>query len=141
MSAKPTRKTFFYGRSATHLNDTSIDRQLAQATDTATHHGFQIDAAFSDPCTSGNSIRREGFDRLRAALREHPGSRVIVEDLSRLTRDVQAHYILHTLLTETLAELWDTNGPLLPDVGISSDIMRNSKTRRQLRRSRRPAAE
>ncbi len=92
----------FYGRYSTDMqSDTSIEDQLRRCKDWATRNGHSIVLLFEDRAVSGSAVRnREGFQQLmETALSDDvPFNGIIVDDLSRLSRDVaDIHHYLKRL--------------------------------------------
>lgn len=80
-----------YARYSTDKQDArSIEDQLRKCHEYAVAHGMTVVASEQDAATSGAGLQRSGLQRLLAAvrLRRVPISAVIVDDLSRLSRDL-----------------------------------------------------
>ena len=77
----------------------SIEDQVRSCRELAARHGFTVssDHIFADEAKSGALRDRPGLDRLRAAAQEREFDAVLIDDLSRLSRD--NHYLL-TLYAE-----------------------------------------
>ena len=95
MSNQPNRDSLnlaFYGRYSSELqSDSSIEDQHRRCESWARQNGHTIAATFEDRAVSGVSVaNRSGFQRLMdAAFSSNPGfDGIIVDDLSRLSRDI-----------------------------------------------------
>lgn len=103
-----------YTRFSTDRQDArSIDDQLRRCREFATRNGYEVIAEFSDAAISGTHTKREQLQALLAGTRSkrRPFRAVIVDDLSRLSRDIGD---THTLIFRDLAgvgiKLVDTSG-------------------------------
>ena len=80
-----------YARYSTDRQDArSIDDQLRRCRRFAQDRGWKVAAEFSDAAQSGATLAREAMQRLLAAARARPApfEAVLVDDLSRLSRDL-----------------------------------------------------
>ena len=79
-----------YARFSTTLQDArSIEDQLRRCGRFAKERGWTVAAEFSDAAQSGATLERAGLQRLLASAgaRPRPFDAVLVDDLSRLSRD------------------------------------------------------
>jgi DNA invertase Pin-like site-specific DNA recombinase len=69
---------------------TSIDDQVYRCRKYIEDHGgaFRSNLVFSDSATSGASLQRAGFEQLMAAVRGGVVDTIVVEDVSRVSRDM-----------------------------------------------------
>lgn len=78
-----------YARYSTLLQDSrSIDDQERRCRAYAAAHGMTVVDVYSDAAESGSHIERAGMQRLLAAARRREFRGVLVDDLSRLSRDL-----------------------------------------------------
>jgi DNA invertase Pin-like site-specific DNA recombinase len=59
--------------------------------------GYDVDRVFVDEAVSGGITTRPGMQAMLAYLREHVYTQnfvVVIDDISRLARDIKAHLIL-----------------------------------------------
>lgn len=68
----------------------SIDDQLRRCREYVERHGGQVrsELLFSDAARSGASLDRGGFERMMRAVRERRVDAIVVEDMSRMSRDL-----------------------------------------------------
>ena len=86
-----TTAAAIYARYSTDRQDArSIDDQLRRCRRFAQDRGWKVAAEFSDAAQSGATLAREAMQRLLAAARARPApfEAVLVDDLSRLSRDL-----------------------------------------------------
>jgi DNA invertase Pin-like site-specific DNA recombinase len=78
-----------YARYSTDKQDArSIDDQLRRCREYAERHGMEVASEHSDEAQSGASRHRAGLQRLMAEAEARRFSAVLVDDLSRLSRDL-----------------------------------------------------
>lgn len=103
-----------YARFSTDKQDTrSIEDQIRQCRAYAERMGYEIVAVYSDAAVSGTHTNREGLRKLRdmATGKRCPFRVVIVEDLSRLSRDIgDTHTIVFRDLAGAGIKVVDTSG-------------------------------
>jgi len=93
-------KAAIYARySSDNQRPESIDDQISACRELAAARGFSVDPThvFTDKAKSGALRERPGLEALLAAARDHQFHAVLVDDLSRLSRD---NYFLLTLYAE-----------------------------------------
>ena len=86
-----TEAVAIYARYSTDRQDArSIEDQERRCRQLATARGYRVVEVFSDAAQSGSHLDREGMKRLLAATRGRtaPFRAVLVDDLSRLSRDL-----------------------------------------------------
>lgn len=84
-----TETAVIYARYSTLLQDSrSIDDQVRRCRAYADGHGLAIIDTYSDAAESGSHIEREGLQRLLSDAKAAPFGVVLVDDLSRLSRDL-----------------------------------------------------
>jgi site-specific DNA recombinase len=59
---------------------------------------YKVTGVFRDEGTSGAIFDRQGIVELTDYLKNHKGTVVIIDDISRLARDIQVHHTLRALL-------------------------------------------
>jgi site-specific DNA recombinase len=94
---------------------TSIDDQVRRCHETATREGIDIDPAFvfSDDAVSGSSKgkgKRPGYQQLLDAIEAGEVRTVVVDELSRLTRDVEEGGRLMTAVEQCGLQIIAANG-------------------------------
>src|SRR5918996_1679597 len=78
-----------YARFSTDRQDArSIDDQVRRCREYAARSGNKVVDVFSDAAVSGSHIERDGLQRLLTAARSKRFNAVLVDDLSRLSRDL-----------------------------------------------------
>lgn len=83
------RPAVIYARFSTAMQDArSIDDQVRRCRVYADAHDLHIVGIYSDAAESGSHIEREGLQRMLADAKRPLFSRVLVDDLSRLSRDL-----------------------------------------------------
>jgi DNA invertase Pin-like site-specific DNA recombinase len=98
-------RAVIYARYSTSMQDArSIDDQVRRCREFAKRHGFEVVTVYSDKAVSGKHDQRAQFQALLTAARARAFDVVIVDDISRLARD--------------LGILWDTVFGLFPSVGV-----------------------
>lgn len=84
-----TKPVAIYARFSTDRQDArSIDDQVRRCRRFAEDRGLKVVDTFSDAATSGATMVRDGLLRLMAAARARRFELVLVDDLSRLSRDL-----------------------------------------------------
>jgi DNA invertase Pin-like site-specific DNA recombinase len=101
--AATTPRVANYARYSTDRQDTrSIEDQFRRCRVYAAEHGFDVAQEFSDAAASGSHTEREGLQRLLRGAEQHAFHAVLVDDLSRLSRDLGATW---RIIFEELAAL------------------------------------
>src|SRR5262249_17297761 len=80
-----------YARYSTDRQDArSIEDQIRRCRDFAAARGFEVVAEYADAAQSGAHLQRAEMQKLlsQAGSRQSPFSAVLVDDLSRLSRDL-----------------------------------------------------
>lgn len=78
-----------YARFSTERQDPrSIDEQIRRCKDYAARHGFRVTAEYSDAAMTGTNTHRPGLQSLLADAGRRKFRKVLVDDLSRLSRDL-----------------------------------------------------
>jgi site-specific DNA recombinase len=99
-----------YCRHSTARQDArSLEDQQRRCSEFAAARGWTVGPTYQDAEVSGTQLSRPGLDRLRADARKHRFNVVIVDDLSRLSRDLGAGWSL--IFTE-----FDGSGVIVADV-------------------------
>lgn len=64
--------------------------------------GYHVSKTFEDKAVSGSLIERPGMQALLAFLRQHrkENIRVLIDDISRLARGLEAHLALRAAIAE-----------------------------------------
>lgn len=109
-----------YARYSTDKQDArSIDDQLRRCREFAAKHGYEVVAEFADAATSGAHTERANLRRMldvATATKRPPFKAVIVDDLSRLSRDLGDTWrIIFTDLASVDVKVIDAS------TGMSSD--------------------
>ncbi|MDX2091215.1 MAG: recombinase family protein [Kofleriaceae bacterium] len=103
-----------YARYSTDNQDSrSIEDQVRQCRAFAERMGIEVVAVFSDAAVSGTHTNRDGLRRMLAVVtgKRCPFRVVIVEDLSRLSRDIgDTHAIVFRDLAGAGVKVMDTSG-------------------------------
>jgi DNA invertase Pin-like site-specific DNA recombinase len=87
-------KAVIYCRHAS-ANEAGIKQQEELCRDYAQQKGYDIAAVFQDNGVSGNTITRDGMDKLLAYLDGSEGQHVVlVDEIVRIARSAKAHYRL-----------------------------------------------
>lgn len=68
-------------------SDNSIEDQIRNCTRYAENHGMTVISNFEDKAISGTSKNRPGFDTMKIASYNNQFDVLLVDDLSRLSRD------------------------------------------------------
>ncbi|MFC6199191.1 recombinase family protein [Ponticaulis profundi] len=78
------------------------ESQAARCAEFARMKGYEIVRVFEDKAVSGSLVERPGMKTMLAYLRKHRRDqiRVIIDDISRLARDLTAHLKLRTSISE-----------------------------------------
>ena len=78
------------------------ESQAVRCAEYAKHKGYEIVRIFEDKAVSGSVIDRPGMKQMLSYLRDHSGDniRVIIDDISRLARGLEAHLALRAALNE-----------------------------------------
>ena len=120
-AASTVKHAVIYARFSTDRQDArSIDDQTRRCTAWAAQHGYEIVGQFADEATSGSHMEREGIQRLLAETRKPGGSPfafVIVDDLSRLSRDLGDMWrvVFGDLLSDNVTVIDSSSGALSTD--------------------------
>ncbi len=104
-----------------------LDSQESRCRDFAQFKGYEVDSVFRDEGVSGNLIDRPGIKAMLKHLRKGRRSAryvVLIDDISRLARDIRAHWDLRDAITKTGAALespaiefgTDSNGRMFESV-------------------------
>ncbi len=109
MSEKKTKKAVIYCRVSSKRQSSKGDGLASQATrcrEFAKYKGLAVVETFQDS-QSGSMIDRPGMQAMLKYLRKHrkEGFAVVIDDLSRLARGLEAHLRLRAAIGETGAEL------------------------------------
>ena len=78
------------------------ESQAARCAEFARMKGYEIVKTFEDKAVSGSLIERPGMRQCLAFIRKHKGEqvRVIIDDISRLARGLEAHLALRTAISD-----------------------------------------
>jgi len=78
------------------------ESQAARCAEFARMKGYEIVKTFEDKAVSGSLIDRPGMKQCLAFIRKHKGAqvRVIIDDISRLARGLEAHLALRTAISD-----------------------------------------
>jgi site-specific DNA recombinase len=89
MQLRPGTIAAYARYSTDKQNESSIEDQLRRLREFATARGRDVQSAFVffDEAVSGSSLARSGFERLMEKVRFREVDVVLVEDISRLSRD------------------------------------------------------
>ena len=88
---KTGARVVVYARYSTDKQDArSIDDQVRRCRGFAANRGFEVVATFSDAAISGSHMEREQLQKLLSDADRRKFDCVLVEDLSRLSRDLGA---------------------------------------------------
>ena len=78
-----------------------LESQESRCRDYASYKGYEVVEIFRDEGVSGGMIDRPGMQDLLAFLRKHSGDVkpvVVIDDISRLARGIEAHIQLRTAI-------------------------------------------
>ncbi len=81
------RATIYARYSSENQRDTSIEDQVRRCTGYAQQRGWQVAHVHEDRAVSGVTMQRPGYQALMREVRKRAVDVVIVDDLSRLSRD------------------------------------------------------
>ena len=101
-----------------------LDSQEYRCRERAKQKGYEVVKVFRDEGISGSIAERPAITELLSYLDSRPGSVVLIDDLSRLDRDVKVHTILRGALKEREARLECLNMEL-DDENELSEAMEN----------------
>jgi len=90
------------------LKGHGLDSQETRCREFARVRSYLVEQVFSDEAVSGSLIDRPGMREMLRFLRTHQAQAqfvVIIDDISRLARDIRAHIELRTAIAATGAEL------------------------------------
>jgi DNA invertase Pin-like site-specific DNA recombinase len=78
------------------------ESQAARCEEYARIKGYQITRTFADKAVSGSLVERPAMRELLSYLRKHrkDNVRVIIDDISRLARGLEAHLALRAAITQ-----------------------------------------
>ena len=101
---KPRQKAVTYVRVSSEAQvrkGQGAKSQASRCADFARMKHYEVVRVFDDRAVSGAIIDRPGMKALLAFVREHRGEniRVLIDDISRLARDIEAHLALRTAIT------------------------------------------
>jgi DNA invertase Pin-like site-specific DNA recombinase len=103
-----------YARFSTDRQDSrSIDDQLRRCHEYAARNGYSIVGEYTDAAVSGTHTQRAQLQKLLAAAesKAKPFTAVIVDDLSRLSRDIgETHKMIFGTMAGAGVKLLDTSG-------------------------------
>jgi DNA invertase Pin-like site-specific DNA recombinase len=86
---EPSAKVAIYARYSTNRQDArSIDDQVRRCRALSQQRGFEVVAEYADAATSGTHTQREELQRLLTDARQKAFRHVVVDDVSRLSRDL-----------------------------------------------------
>ena len=110
MSTKKGAKAVIYVRvssAAQVAKGHGAESQATRCEHYAQLKGYEVLKVFEDKGVSGSLIERPGMQRMLAYLRQHRGEgiRVLIDDISRLARGLEAHLALRAALIKVGAEL------------------------------------
>jgi site-specific DNA recombinase len=83
-----------------------LGSQYTRCCEYAKTMGYEVVAEFNDNFT-GKSVKRPGFDELLTFIRKHKADKcvVLIDDISRLARDVESHWELRRTIQNSGGEL------------------------------------
>ncbi len=84
-----------------------INSQITRCEDFAKHKGYQVCEIFKDEATTGSIIDRPGMKEMLQYLKKHKHDKIIVliDDISRLARDIETHIQLRTAISAASGKL------------------------------------
>lgn len=76
------------------------ESQAARCAEYARMKNYQVVRVFDDKGISGSLVERPGMQQMLSFLRQHPGQniRVLIDDISRLARSLEAHLTLRAAI-------------------------------------------
>ena len=103
--AHKTQKAVIYVRVSSQGQVTKghgAESQAVRCREFAKVKGYDVVRVFEDKAVSGSVTDRPGMKQMLAYLNQHRGDgvRVLIDDISRLARGMQAHLTLRTLIAE-----------------------------------------
>lgn len=106
-----TRAVIYARYSGDRQRETSIDDQVRNCTRHAEHEGLRVLSVFEDKAISGSTRARPGYLRMREAAANGAFDVLLVDDLSRLSRDdYEMKGLLRTFTWDGLRVIGVTDG-------------------------------
>jgi DNA invertase Pin-like site-specific DNA recombinase len=106
-----TRAVIYARYSADRQRETSIDDQVRNCNRHAEHEGLRVLSVFEDKAISGSTRARPGYLRMREAAADRAFDVLLVDDLSRLSRDdYEMKGLLRTFTWDGLRVIGVTDG-------------------------------
>ena len=105
LTATTTAKAVIYVRvssAAQVAKGQGAESQAARCADFARMRGYKVIKTFEDKAVSGSLIDRPGMQQLLAYVRKHrkDNIRVLIDDISRLARGLEAHLALRAAISQ-----------------------------------------
>ncbi|MER2511208.1 MAG: recombinase family protein [Nitrosomonas ureae] len=110
MNNQDTQKAVIYCRvssAAQMQKGDGINSQLTRCMEFSKHKGYEVCEVFKDEATKGSVIERPGMQAMLRYLKKHKNEHmvVLIDDISRLARDISTHIQLRTAISAASGKL------------------------------------